>query len=394
MLLGCVVLCCVHRAATHSLDFTFPDATDKLLVAGDSECAICRDRLAAAKQLPCGHLFHLPCLRAWLQQSGHDNFNCPICRRALCVQRSGAHAHGSAGGVQGAAGAARQQPQQQWRVAGQGSAGLMGGLSLSMSYTNLSAAAGVVRQVSLEEQLLREVGAGFGDAEALLGDAAGAQLLAAASLGSSDAEGFDALLAQALAASLQTTNMPSTQHSSDQSHGRDADGRESGAGMAAPQAEAASVGSGEQQQQQQDMGAVDASCDVEAASGPDQHMCSDSSWGMHQLTGLSCRTASLPADLGRQPQLQLQVEDTVAWTDPSTGGCTACAAAPCAGLARSLASIGAAPAVDTPHSQSWQHHLYCLPPFMAVFPAVIPSYSRTTAMCPAILCHAAPCCRS
>jgi hypothetical protein len=203
----------------------------------------------------------------------------------------------------------------------------MGGLSLSMSYTDLSAAAGGVRQVSLEEQLLRGVGAGFGDAEALLGDAASAQLLAAASLGSSDAEGFDALLAQALAASLQTANMPpSTQLSSDQSQRQDADSPGAGAGTGVPQAETAG-GSGHQQeqQQQQDMGAVDASCDVEAGSGPDQHMCSDSSWDKHHLPGLSCRTASLPADLGHQRQLKQQVEDAVAWTDPWTGGCSACA---------------------------------------------------------------------
>lgn len=45
--------------------------------------AVFGDALQVAKQLPCGHLFHLPCLRAWLQQSGTDNFTCPICRTSL-----------------------------------------------------------------------------------------------------------------------------------------------------------------------------------------------------------------------------------------------------------------------------------------------------------------------
>ncbi len=36
-----------------------------------------------AKVLPCGHIFHLACLRAWLQQSGSDNFSCPLCRLPL-----------------------------------------------------------------------------------------------------------------------------------------------------------------------------------------------------------------------------------------------------------------------------------------------------------------------
>lgn len=314
-LLYCGVLCCAaYRAATQSLDFTFPDATEKHLLAEDADCAVCRDSLAAgAKQLPCGHLFHLPCLRAWLQQSGHDNFKCPICRRALCVQRSG----GLDGTGRGPVGVASAQQQQRWRVGGPGGPGLMGNLSLSMSYNDLSAAAGGVRQVSLEEQLLR---GGFSD-DAVLGDAATAQLLAAASVGSSDVEGFDALLAQALAASLQTTHAAATagtQQGSEeeeqlQGAGVVAAARPGGVQRMSPTetehesiaAALASAGdevssfAGEQQGLDP---SADASCDVAGSSGRDQHSCSDSSsactWHkMQQITSRASRTASLPVEL-------------------------------------------------------------------------------------------------
>lgn len=42
-----------------------------------------------AKVLPCGHIFHLACLRAWLQQSGSDNFSCPLCRLPLFRHQRG-----------------------------------------------------------------------------------------------------------------------------------------------------------------------------------------------------------------------------------------------------------------------------------------------------------------
>lgn len=310
------MLCCVfaYRAATHSLDFTFPDATDKLLMADDAECAICRDKLSAAKQLPCGHLFHLPCLRAWLQQSGHENFKCPICRRSLCVQRSALHAHGNGHAVAGA-GAGHQH----WRVAGQGRPGLMSGLSLSMSYNDLSTAAGGVRQVSLEEQLLR--GVGIGDADALVADATSAQLLAATSMGSSDAEGFDALLAQALAASLQTAHMPPSSNQAQFDVGPDSTAQAEGR-------TALDISRATSSQQQREMEAVDASCDVAGSTDRDQgqHSCSEGSacdglrkHQFRQLSRLACRTASLPVNLGLQQDLQPHGADTTGWSDPLSG---------------------------------------------------------------------------
>uniref|UniRef100_A0A7R9W0Y7 RING-type domain-containing protein n=1 Tax=Chlamydomonas euryale TaxID=1486919 RepID=A0A7R9W0Y7_9CHLO len=69
-----------YRHVTHSLRHAFPDAAPG---AADDACTICMDRMLVAKQLPCGHLFHLSCLRAWLQQSGAESFACPLCRTPL-----------------------------------------------------------------------------------------------------------------------------------------------------------------------------------------------------------------------------------------------------------------------------------------------------------------------
>jgi hypothetical protein len=73
----------MYRAATFNLNHTFPDAAPADLARHGGDCAICRDALMAGKLLPCGHVFHMSCLRAWLQQSGSDNFTCPNCRLPL-----------------------------------------------------------------------------------------------------------------------------------------------------------------------------------------------------------------------------------------------------------------------------------------------------------------------
>ena len=98
-----------YRHATHSLKHAFPDAqlaapsrhrggggggsaedAAAEAAAEPEQCAICMERMAAAKQLPCGHMFHLPCLRAWLQQSGTESFACPLCRTPLLRDTAGA----------------------------------------------------------------------------------------------------------------------------------------------------------------------------------------------------------------------------------------------------------------------------------------------------------------
>ena len=66
-----------------SLRAAFPDATSQQLIDFADDCAICRDTLSSAKRLPCGHIFHLSCLRSWFEQSSHTPCTCPTCRRPL-----------------------------------------------------------------------------------------------------------------------------------------------------------------------------------------------------------------------------------------------------------------------------------------------------------------------
>eukprot|EP00193_Tetraselmis_chui_P007829 CAMPEP_0177750794 /NCGR_PEP_ID=MMETSP0491_2-20121128/30_1 /TAXON_ID=63592 /ORGANISM="Tetraselmis chuii, Strain PLY429" /LENGTH=608 /DNA_ID=CAMNT_0019265863 /DNA_START=83 /DNA_END=1909 /DNA_ORIENTATION=+ len=75
-----------YLAATHNLSAIFPDASSSELACSADDCAICKEVMTVAKKLPCGHLFHLHCLRAWLQQSGSDNFTCPMCRAPLFLK--------------------------------------------------------------------------------------------------------------------------------------------------------------------------------------------------------------------------------------------------------------------------------------------------------------------
>lgn len=60
---------------TSNLDQRFEDATpEEITSSGD--CLICREPMEAGKKLPCSHVFHLNCLRLWLQ---HQQ-TCPLCR--------------------------------------------------------------------------------------------------------------------------------------------------------------------------------------------------------------------------------------------------------------------------------------------------------------------------
>lgn len=51
-----------------------------LLCRSDATCIICREEMTNAKKLICGHLFHVHCLRSWLERQQ----TCPTCR-ALVV---------------------------------------------------------------------------------------------------------------------------------------------------------------------------------------------------------------------------------------------------------------------------------------------------------------------
>lgn len=74
-----------YCTALKDIDTKYPDATtEQLQLANDTgeSCAICREKMtSASKCLPCKHIFHTTCLRAWceIKQS------CPVCRAKLSV---------------------------------------------------------------------------------------------------------------------------------------------------------------------------------------------------------------------------------------------------------------------------------------------------------------------
>ncbi|XP_020083326.1 ERAD-associated E3 ubiquitin-protein ligase HRD1-like [Ananas comosus] len=69
-----------YRKITSNMNERFPDATPEELNASDATCIICREEMVTAKKLLCGHLFHVHCLRSWLERQ----HTCPTCR-ALVV---------------------------------------------------------------------------------------------------------------------------------------------------------------------------------------------------------------------------------------------------------------------------------------------------------------------
>ncbi|XP_068329074.1 E3 ubiquitin protein ligase RIN2-like isoform X2 [Pyrus communis] len=75
------------KKALGALHAALPDATSEELRAYDDECAICREPMAKAKRLHCSHLFHLACLRSWLDQGLNEIYSCPTCRKPLFVGR-------------------------------------------------------------------------------------------------------------------------------------------------------------------------------------------------------------------------------------------------------------------------------------------------------------------
>ncbi|KAF9193522.1 hypothetical protein BGZ51_003077 [Haplosporangium sp. Z 767] len=68
-----------YRQALSNMQALYPSATEKELADYSDDCAICRDSMTSAKVLPCGHIFHLFCIRSWLEHHS----SCPTCRRSL-----------------------------------------------------------------------------------------------------------------------------------------------------------------------------------------------------------------------------------------------------------------------------------------------------------------------
>ncbi|VFQ72756.1 unnamed protein product [Cuscuta campestris] len=96
------------RMALGTLHGALPDASFEELRAYDDECAICREPMAKAKKLSCNHLFHLACLRSWLDQGLTENYSCPTCRKPLFVGRNGSEVNSQTAQVSGDEQLARQ----------------------------------------------------------------------------------------------------------------------------------------------------------------------------------------------------------------------------------------------------------------------------------------------
>ena len=75
-----------YRRVTANMDERFPDATAAQLERADHTCIVCREDMTAGgrnKVLPCGHVFHLHCLRCGIlcrggaggeSRAGHHGF--------------------------------------------------------------------------------------------------------------------------------------------------------------------------------------------------------------------------------------------------------------------------------------------------------------------------------
>lgn len=70
-----------YRRLSRVLD-KYPDVSAQELADGDNICIICREEMATAKKLPCGHNFHVHCLRQWLELQT----TCPTCRQSVWQQ--------------------------------------------------------------------------------------------------------------------------------------------------------------------------------------------------------------------------------------------------------------------------------------------------------------------
>ena len=69
-----------YMQLTRNLDSRFQDATPEEQAAAGN-CLVCHEALTQGKKLQCGHVFHLDCLRMWLQ---HQQI-CPLCRANISV---------------------------------------------------------------------------------------------------------------------------------------------------------------------------------------------------------------------------------------------------------------------------------------------------------------------
>ena len=67
-----------------SLPDVKPDADNPEGTTHELECCICLYSIQTGKRLPCGHVFHLNCLRSWLL----EKTECPTCRREIKIDKN------------------------------------------------------------------------------------------------------------------------------------------------------------------------------------------------------------------------------------------------------------------------------------------------------------------
>ncbi|KAK1312189.1 E3 ubiquitin protein ligase RIN2 [Acorus calamus] len=73
-----------YRKITSNLNEHFLNVTTEELQTSDATCIICREEMTTAKKLHCGHLFHVHCLRSWLERKA----SCPTCRSLIVPTES------------------------------------------------------------------------------------------------------------------------------------------------------------------------------------------------------------------------------------------------------------------------------------------------------------------
>ncbi|GAY48845.1 hypothetical protein CUMW_114810 [Citrus unshiu] len=123
-----------YRKITSNMNDRFPDASPEELDASDSTCIICREEMTTAKKLICGHLFHVHCLRSWLERQ----HTCPTCRALVVPPENGA----STAGVQhGQRPDTHQSGTATANTASQGSANDAANNNLTLHQARLQAAA-------------------------------------------------------------------------------------------------------------------------------------------------------------------------------------------------------------------------------------------------------------
>ncbi|TYI67348.1 hypothetical protein E1A91_D08G011900v1 [Gossypium mustelinum] len=122
-----------YRKIASNMNDRFPDATPEELAANDATCIICREEMTTAKKLICGHLFHVHCLRSWLERQ----HTCPTCRALVVPPENGTS---SSGGQHGPWSDAQGQGSGT-SSARQGSGGDMAADNLTQHQARLQAAA-------------------------------------------------------------------------------------------------------------------------------------------------------------------------------------------------------------------------------------------------------------